>query len=65
LNHLLASLPIKGSGYDEFITALTQIAYAACEEGAQQMHAAGKSPEDLHDDEDARRCPYSSSRRSG
>jgi hypothetical protein len=44
LNHLLASLPIKGSGYEEFITALTQIASAACEEGAQQMQAAGKSP---------------------
>lgn len=55
LNHLLASLPIKGSGYLEFITALTQIAYAACEEGAQQIQAAGKSPEDLQDDEDARR----------
>jgi hypothetical protein len=55
LNHLLASLPIKGSGYEEFITALTQIAYAACEEGARQMQAAGKSPVDLQDDEDARR----------
>jgi len=55
LNHLLASLPIKGPGYEEFITALTQIAYAACEEGAQQMEAAGKSSEDLQDDEDARR----------
>ena len=39
MNHLLASLPIKGSGYEEFITALTQIAYAACEEGARQMQA--------------------------
>src|ERR1035438_4842894 len=55
LNYVLASLPIKGSGYKEFITTLTQIAYAACEEGAQQMQAAGKTPEDLHDDEDARR----------
>ena len=47
MNHLLASLPIKGSGYEEFITALTQIAYAACEEGAQQMQAAGEIPRGL------------------
>lgn len=32
-NRRLAPLYIKGPGYEEFVVALTEIAYAACEHG--------------------------------
>ena len=55
LNQRLAPLHIAGFGYDEFIAALTPIAYAACEHGARHMEAAGRSLEKIHDDEETRR----------
>jgi len=35
LNRLLKPLYIGGPGYEEFVAALTEIAYTACEHGAQ------------------------------
>jgi hypothetical protein len=55
LNRLLAPFYIKGSGYEEFVTALTEIAHAACEWGARQVQAAGKTLDDIDEDEEARR----------
>jgi len=54
LNRPLVPLQLKGSGYDEFITALETIALTVCESGARQMLAAGKSPGDFDSDDDAR-----------
>ena len=46
LQDKLVPLHIKGSGYEEYIAALTDIGYAACEYGARQMQEAGRSPDD-------------------
>jgi hypothetical protein len=54
-NRRLAPLYIKGPGYEEFVAALTQIAYAACEQGAQTFQALGKSIDDIPCDEELRR----------
>lgn len=55
MNRLLKPLYIGGPGYDEFVAALTEIAYTACEHGARKMAAAGTLLERIHDDEDTRR----------
>ncbi len=54
-NRRLAPLYIKGPGYEEFVAALTKIAYAACEHGAQAFQALGKSFDDIPGDEELRR----------
>jgi len=54
-NRRLAPLYIKGPGYEEFVAALTEIAYAACEHGAQTFRALGKSFDDIPGDEELRR----------
>jgi hypothetical protein len=55
VNRRLAPLYIKGPGYEEFVAALTKMAYAACEHGAQALHAAGKSLDEIQGDEELRR----------
>jgi hypothetical protein len=55
LNQLLKPLWIGGPGYEEFVAALTDIAYTACEYGARRMLETGVSLDRIHDDEDALR----------
>jgi hypothetical protein len=54
-NRRLAPLYLKGPGYEEFVAALTEIAYAACEQGAQTFQTLGKSLDDIPGDEELRR----------
>ena len=55
MNKKLIPFHIAGPGYDAFVKAMSEIAYTACEYGAQQLQAAGKSTEDLQNDEEAQR----------
>lgn len=55
MNRKLAPFNIAGPGYEEFVTAISDIAYTACEYGAEQLRAAGKSPADIQDDQEAQR----------
>jgi hypothetical protein len=54
-NRRLAPLYLKGPGYEEFVAALTEIAYAACEQGAQTFQTLSKSFDDIPGDEELRR----------
>lgn len=55
MNKKLIPFQIAGPGYDASVKAISEIAYTACEYGAQQLRAAGKSIEDLENDEEAQR----------
>src|SRR2546427_12297715 len=44
---------ISGPGREEFVKAITDIAYTACEYGAQKLQEAGKTPDDLDNDPQA------------